>query len=1151
MALKRKQRRDHIDIPTEVQGAQSIGGAATDILAAAGQRIVREAATVGVDGSVKVAHKVTGSQLPPESIPAPLLHPEDFRPPSPPPRIYDLHEQEDTTPAYLAPDPDAPRDMRDSDYPLREWVEENREEFLRELLRAEGRGDHREYAVCPGCATENAEYRCKSCLMGGEMLCKACVVQRHQGNPLHPIELWTGVHFEKKTLKQLGLRIQLGHWHRDRRCPVPERAPGDDFVIVDDHGVHEVALDFCGCGGGSQSQQLLRAGLMPATSQFPRTASTFSVLRRFGLLTFESKCSAYEFYHSLARETDNTGLNPAKDRYHEFLRMTRIWEHLQMLKRAGRCHNPSGAAGTRAGECALLCPACPQPGKNLPPEWKDVPEDKRFLYALFLAIDANFRLKRKDVSSEEADPGLGPGWAFFSEVKAYMAHLAEHWDEPQERSTCVAHDAVDKPDRESRGTASSGVGTIDCARHNMKRPNGVGDLQLGERYINMDYMFFRSIAGTEIDRFFVSYDIACQWHKNIWVRMSKYAPELWFEGDRKYMTFLVPKFHLPAHIEECNLRFSFNLTRDVGRTDGEAPERGWAKTNPLASSTKEKGPGARRDALDAHFNDQNHKIGIAFGRVMLQKVTDGVPVMVEMKTAFADMEATLSAEALGVSESPVGAWTRMAELWEKDVQKPNPFEMLRKDDHLAKVRHDLAVEAASREAAGKEDTGAVRDGMHITEVLAMGLQLEEQQRTLHADVKATGAHPTKNQSRAMVERTSKLRRKIVSWIEIQRGFFPVVVTLRAREDAARARAAREQTRPGVQVYEMPLWLPSAIMKLPGAARRAVPPILKEAQLHEYRLRVGQSNEALDEIRRQLLVRTHLFKVKDAYSRGVRENTRSSDKIDVCNDRIRRMTAQYRAARAVLVVLGPVLKKDEWEKTLKPLLDSDVRGMPRATFGDPERQKATRHRNRRRVTKKRRTSKRTAPATVSWIWIVQAQQVKAGEPAAMNEALRIEWAKARARSLRWGEEIDLLEEEMRRIVQFLSWRSEWWEGRVDLRGLPDGPQREGETAYAMRQAKLQADTCTRFLELWKDLPVLIQTARAEASGSRGAAAGDTARASAAAASGGVEDTTALVVAGGDDDSDGEYGSEETESEDDEAAEPVPVVADRPINPLYLE
>jgi hypothetical protein len=43
------------------------------------------------------------------------------------------------------------------------------------------------------------------------------------------------------------------------------------------------------------------------------------------------------------------------------------------------------------------------------------------------------------------------------------------------------HDTVDKPDREARETASSGIGTVDCARHNMKRPLAVGDLQLGER----------------------------------------------------------------------------------------------------------------------------------------------------------------------------------------------------------------------------------------------------------------------------------------------------------------------------------------------------------------------------------------------------------------------------------------------------------------------------------------------------------------------------------------------------------------------------------------------------------------------------------------------------------------------------------------------
>jgi DNA polymerase I-like protein with 3'-5' exonuclease and polymerase domains len=60
------------------------------------------------------------------------------------------------------------------------------------------------------------------------------------------------------------------------------------------------------------------------------------------------------------------------------------------------------------------------------------PPEKRSLYALFLAIDANFRMKRKQVSSEEADPGLNNGAAFFSEVKAYMKHVSEHWEEEQE-----------------------------------------------------------------------------------------------------------------------------------------------------------------------------------------------------------------------------------------------------------------------------------------------------------------------------------------------------------------------------------------------------------------------------------------------------------------------------------------------------------------------------------------------------------------------------------------------------------------------------------------------------------------------------------------------------------------------------------------------
>ncbi|KAJ7099168.1 hypothetical protein C8R44DRAFT_747853 [Mycena epipterygia] len=421
-----------------------------------------------------------------------------------------------------------------------------------------------------------------------------------------PGGVWAHDCFTLTNLKSLGRRIQLKHGRNgtfpgtlvkqaaeEAAAALPGYVPKrDDFCVVDSNGIHEVGLDFCSCAlRQTHDVQLLRARLYPATTTNPTTAAMFRVLRQFHLLSLEAKCSAHHFYNSLARLTNNNGMFQPR--------------------RAGRSHAADGVDGTKEGQCALLCPACPQPGKNLPEngEWRTVPREKRFLYALFLAIDAaNFRMKRKHVSSEEDDPSLGDGIAFFGKAEEYMQHLDKHWDFEQEKSMCVAHDAVDQPDRESYGTASSGIGTVDCARHNMKWPNGVGDLQKGERYINMDYMLWKSLAGyDDLVQLFIAYNIVCQWHKNIWRRLAQYKPVLRERAGERFFVWLIPKFHLPAHIEACNILFSFNLTPFVGQTDGEAPERGWANANPLASSTKEMGPGARRDALDDHFNDWNHK----------------------------------------------------------------------------------------------------------------------------------------------------------------------------------------------------------------------------------------------------------------------------------------------------------------------------------------------------------------------------------------------------------------------------------------------------------------------------------------------------------------------------------------------------------------
>ncbi|KAJ6575811.1 hypothetical protein B0H10DRAFT_1837609 [Mycena sp. CBHHK59/15] len=893
------------------------------------------------------------------------------------------------------------------DRPNTPWAKYRRDCHLDELLHLEGRGYHRYQSKCAHCPTAASEaiYRCKDCFTDA-LLCKPCLVELHRDNPLHCVEVWGRDFFTGISLKSLGLRIQLGHG-RNGMCPgtlakraraaagtanagveegeTDAKSSRDDFCIVASNGIHEVGLDFCTCGLAEDHDiQLLCARLYPSTITNPSSAATFDVLRAFHLLSLEAKCSAHHFYNSLARRTNNNGVFQPRNRYNEFRRMTRQWRHLQMLKRTGRVHAADGIAGTKAGECALLCPACPQPGKNLPGDgsWRLAPREKCLLYALFLALDANFRMKRKHVSSEADDPSLGDGIAFSCKVAEYMQHLDEHWDEEQEKSTCVAHDAVDEPDRESYSTASSGIGTVDCARHNMKRPNGIGDLQKGERYINMDYMLWMSLANhDDIVQLFVSYDIVCQWHKNIWRRLAKYGPKLVERGFKHGYVWLIPKFHLPAHIEACNILYSFNLTPFVGQTDGEAPERGWANTNPLANSTKEMGPGVRCDALDDHFNDWNHKKILGLGKYLLERVQKAIANMTTFRLELLEAE-------LGLPDAVVVEWTKEMEDWESDAEKPNPFKVTDEHEGLFAIRGRLATAAVASRAGDTEDD--VRGDLHASEMIDMGLHLEEQQRDLASDAGALKTHATDRQKTALLERSNKLGRKLSEWMKIRESLTPT------------------------------LWLPSRLATTPDT-------VVKESHArYEFQLWVGQAHEALREVQTLLLVRTKKYSWKDDFAHGVAANTRAKTSIKLLDERLRRTAQKYRVTRAALAVLSPRLNETEWKTQLRPLSHDDVRQRPQVEV--------------------RRKELEERPA--SWIWLTLLSEEEDAETG-MTEALRIEWARTRARAWRWTEEVDLLEEEMRRVLEFLKWRAGWWMSLVDQRPevVEDVVLQEGFTAYA--------------------------------------------------------------------------------------------------------
>lgn len=164
-------------------------------------------------------------------------------------------------------------------------------------------------------------------------------------------------------------------------------------------------------------------------------------------------------------------------------------------------------------------------------------------------------------------------------------------------------------------------------------------------------------------------------------------PTFFLLSDDVQSTFLVPKFHLAAHTEKCRTRFSFNLTKGVGRTDGEAPERGWAEVNPLAASTREMGPGSRRDTLDSHFNDYNWRkiIGLGtfikeyfpagfehrLGNSLLRKTWLAAIDMAEHTNLHRQLESSLEPQT-------ITKWTQEIEAWEHDPSGHNPFEFTHK-----------------------------------------------------------------------------------------------------------------------------------------------------------------------------------------------------------------------------------------------------------------------------------------------------------------------------------------------------------------------------------------------------------------------------------------------------------------------------------------
>ncbi|KAJ7264470.1 hypothetical protein B0H12DRAFT_1011966, partial [Mycena haematopus] len=888
-------------------------------------------------------------------------------------------------------------------------------EYLDEMLRGEGRGDVEVYSTCGGCGAVDPQYRCENqTCFGTGMFCNACIVERHQVLPTHWIQEWTGTFFKRISLASLGLVIQLGHTPGSS-CTAMRRGHFK-FTLIDVTGIHHVAVQFCECDSRiTHRQQLLRVCWWPATVRDPSTCATFNVIRVFQNMNCLGKISAYHFLRSLELLTNADGLSPPPDRRRAFMYIVRQYRMMEMMKRAGRGHSTTGVAGTAQGELALACRACPQPGKNLPDECEALTVgggDLRYKHFLFLAQDCNFRLINRNVSSEARDPVIGDGLGYFVNGEAYKQFLRGHVEE-EEITSCSGFQAMFLANaKRVKGLRTTGVGGVTCARHNMWRPNGIGDLQRGERYCNMDFIFWSSILNTIILFLILSYDIACQFSKNFWARMGR-LPQ-WMQVDPKKISvwFKVPNFHILGHKWPCHSPFSFHWMWGAGMTVGEDVEQNWEFTNGAAGSTKMMGPGGRHAFLEGLFAFHNWSRTVSYRKVFGRRMARNLKEGRQHKEAFDAFTAMVEGERPEL----VAKWRGWVRKWESEQH--TGVEVERPHTSTTFISMGLDIEESQCVDMFEEERTPTDE-------------LMRRRRILTIDLKAL-ANPTPLQEEEFSKRKTALRKRITRFRKLQRTYMPELV----RFLTASQRDVWNDKTHGPEAEK--LFLPSEM----AAAARAKA-CEKGLDGIEEEMREGELGETLEELRQALRTRTLTNRFRHRNTTGQRALTRGQGILRQITIRILKAKLRYRYARNALLRLRG---HGDWEKRYQVLEEADIVEGGIAVAGVVAAGEGTH--------------------TMSWIWY--STNVGGGDQE-LVDALRVEWCKAYARMKRWHEDIVLVEEEMRRTIEYGAWMAAQWEMRATARSEGVSPAlAEGLRAYAAEHVDRERETCLRLAKQWSGL-----------------------------------------------------------------------------------
>ncbi|KAH9483512.1 hypothetical protein JR316_0002980 [Psilocybe cubensis] len=330
--------------------------------------------------------------------------------------------------------------------------------------------------------------------------------------------------------------------------------------------------------------------------------------------------------------------------------MSRLWRWMKKLKWAGFAgHNGRTALSVGKGELAIFCPACPQPGINLPTNWRE--DTNQWVYKRIFVADGNFKADHVRSEKPSRDVWLSEGSGMIPDCTEYHAFLKSAIEALTGAPCENTFRAIQNSLLSKSPCDVTGIVGIACTQHGCYAPNALVDLFKGEQQKNVDFAFLAALASTGVhpdQGTMVIYDIVCQYIIWLLKRIKDHLPN-GLKIDRA-----IGMFHVHAHKDECFFRYAPTFIPGAACVCGEILESLWADLNAIFPAACTATLAHRAEILDDHACDSNHKKALGITRYLCRRYLEAEETREKYRICFSNLTNAADPEA-------VQLWTKQIE----------------------------------------------------------------------------------------------------------------------------------------------------------------------------------------------------------------------------------------------------------------------------------------------------------------------------------------------------------------------------------------------------------------------------------------------------------------------------------------------------------